>query len=90
MTTAQIYSNNNNQFQRRVYKAYMKCFGMLLPGLRPMVVEGQTSGWVSPVMSDFGSVLELQRSTRLGYTADGIGLPGPVGDRWATVAGLQG
>ena len=68
----------------------MKCFSMLLPGLRPMVVEGLTSSRVSPVTTDFGSVLELQLSTRLGYSADGIGLPGPVGDRGATVADLQG
>ena len=28
MTNAQIYSNNNNQFQRCVYKAYIKWLGM--------------------------------------------------------------
>ena len=45
---------------------------------------------MSPVTSDFGSVLELQLSTRLGYSADGIGLPGPVGDHGAIAADLQG
>ena len=38
MTTAQIYYNNNNQFQRCVYKAYIKWLGTLLPGCTPMVM----------------------------------------------------
>ena len=34
MTTAQIYSNNNNQFQRCVYKAYIKWLGIVASWLR--------------------------------------------------------
>ena len=45
MTTAQIYSNNNNQFPGCVYKAYIKWLGMLLPGCGPMVERGLTSSF---------------------------------------------
>ena len=45
MTNAQIYSNNNNQFKRCVYRAYIKWFGMLLPGCGPMVEKEVTSSY---------------------------------------------
>ena len=45
---------------------------------------------VIPVTLDCGTRLLLQLRACLGYGADGKGLPGPLGDRGAAIAVLQG
>ena len=83
MTTAQIFiPTTNNQFQRCVYKSYIKWLGMLSPGCGPIgSMRERTSSYFngSEVSSDCIVGALLQPRTGLSYGADGKGLPGPIG-----------
>ena len=65
MTTAQIYSNNINQFQRCV-QAYMKWLGMLLPGC-VLVVLRESRELPRYEFCDVELLLVLQPRARLSY-----------------------
>ena len=85
MTTAQIYSNNN-QFQR--------CVQGLHEVARHVASWLQACGLVGVPMSFLGGTRSrrrvLQPGARPNYNADGILLPGPVGSRCLLGPGLQG
>ena len=90
MTTAQIYSNNN-QFQRCVQGLH-EVARHVASWLRACGLAGVPVSFLVGVLCrrTCSRRRVLQPSRRLSYGADGIWLPGPVGCRCLLGPGLQG
>ena len=90
MTTAQVYSNNN-QFQHCVQGLHEVALHAA-SWLRARGLEGVPVSFLGEVQyrqtRSHGRV--LQSDTRPNYIADGIRLPGPVGSRCLLGSDLQG
>ena len=90
MTTAQVYSNNN-QFQRCVQSLH-EVAPHAAPWLQACGLEGVPVSFLGLVLyrQTRSRGLILQSDARPNYIADGIRPPGPVGSRCLLGPGLDG